>query len=127
MELYSAESDLTPRADKSNRSIQEHWLGPFSALKDYLESNAHVSLNFNTLEMSMLHAIHEVHPISPSRAPEIEVNPNVPETETQHVPDSTPRAGQPVFERTLPSRTTQSRRVTITTLLVLANVVQVWH
>ncbi|KAJ6086446.1 hypothetical protein N7467_005360 [Penicillium canescens] len=74
--------------------------------------------------MSMLHAIHEVQPVSPSRAPEIEVNPNVPETETQHVPDSTPRAGQPVFERTLPSRTTQSRRVAITTLLVLANVVQ---
>jgi hypothetical protein len=77
--------------------------------------------------MSMLHAIHEVHPISPSRTPEIEVNPNAPETETQHVPDSTPRAGQPVFERTLPSRTTQSRRVAITTLLVLANVVQVLH
>ncbi|OGE47433.1 hypothetical protein PENARI_c044G02080 [Penicillium arizonense] len=74
--------------------------------------------------MSMLHAIHEVHPISPSRTPKIEVNPNAPETETQHVPDSTPRAGQPVFERTLPSRTTQSRRVAITTLLVLANVVQ---
>ncbi|KAJ6038545.1 hypothetical protein N7499_004357 [Penicillium canescens] len=74
--------------------------------------------------MSMLHAIHEVHPISPSRAPKIEVKPNAPETETQHVPDSTPRAGQPVFERSLPSRTTQSRRVAITTLLVLANVVQ---
>ncbi|KAJ6010239.1 hypothetical protein N7522_005255 [Penicillium canescens] len=74
--------------------------------------------------MSMLHAIHEVHPISPSRAPNIEVKPNAPETETQHVPDSTPRAGQPVFERSLPSRTTQSRRVAITTLLVLANVVQ---
>jgi hypothetical protein len=36
-----------------------------------------------------------------------------------------PREGQPVFERSLPSRTTKSLRVAMTALLVLANLVQV--
>lgn len=39
--------------------------------------------------------------------------------------DLSPRQGQMVFEQTLPSRTTESRRVAITVLLVLANLVQV--
>jgi hypothetical protein len=87
----------------------------------------------------MLHAIHEVKPTSPSREPQIQVGPSPPaaprtqvtehvtEHGTSNVPESTPREGQPVFERTLPSRTTKSRQVAITTLLVLANLVQVWH
>lgn len=82
--------------------------------------------------MSLLHALrHETKPVASFTVPrELDLTPATP---VEHVPDtrvsvednSTPRDGQPVFERTLPSRTTKSRRVVITTLLVLANLVQV--
>ncbi|KAJ5431671.1 Major facilitator superfamily domain general substrate transporter [Penicillium cf. griseofulvum] len=78
--------------------------------------------------MSLLHAISHV--IKPSVSPvprELDLSP----TPAEHVLDTqvtvdnlAPRDGQPVFERTLPSRTTKSRRVVITALLILANVVQ---
>ncbi|KAJ5394815.1 uncharacterized protein N7487_009118 [Penicillium crustosum] len=81
--------------------------------------------------MSLLHALrHETKPVASSTVPrELDLTPAIP---VEHVPDtqvsveenSTPRDGQPVFERTLPSRTTKSRRVVITTLLVSANLVQ---
>ncbi|KAJ5307042.1 hypothetical protein N7508_006057 [Penicillium antarcticum] len=73
--------------------------------------------------MSMLHAIHEVRPTSPPHAPQIDLNLPA-EPEAAHVRDSLPRVDQPVFEQTVPSRTTPSRRIAITSLLVLANVVQ---
>jgi hypothetical protein len=82
--------------------------------------------------MSLVHALrHEVKPASATVLPHsfITPNPTAPEQipEVQNVADDnlTPREGQPVFEQTLPSRTTQSRRVAITGLLVLANLVQV--
>ncbi|CAI7641015.1 unnamed protein product [Penicillium viridicatum] len=81
--------------------------------------------------MSLLHALrHETKPVASSTVPrELDLTPATP---VEHVPDTrvsvednlTPRDGQPVFERTLPSRTTKSRRVVITALLVLANLVQ---
>ncbi|KAJ5531835.1 hypothetical protein N7527_005228 [Penicillium freii] len=81
--------------------------------------------------MSLLHALrHETRPVASSTVPrELDLTPATP---VEHVPDTrvsvednlTPRDGQPVFERTLPSRTTKSRRVVITALLVLANLVQ---
>jgi hypothetical protein len=40
-------------------------------------------------------------------------------------PSPAPRAGQPVFERIPSAKVTQSRRVVLTTLLILANLVQV--
>lgn len=73
----------------------------------------------------------ELSPFASSTVPrELDLTPATP---VEHVPDpqvsvednSTPRDGQPVFERTLPSRTTKSRQVVITALLVLANLVQV--
>ncbi|KAJ5193589.1 hypothetical protein N7449_009731 [Penicillium cf. viridicatum] len=81
--------------------------------------------------MSLLHALrHETKPVASSTVPrELDLTPATP---AEHVPDPqvsvednlTPRDGQPVFERTLPSRTTKSRRVVITALLVLGNLVQ---
>ncbi|KAJ5593761.1 hypothetical protein N7537_010665 [Penicillium hordei] len=81
--------------------------------------------------MSLLHALrHETKPVALSTVPrELDLTPA---TAAEHAPDpqdsvegnSTPRDGQPVFEQTLPSRTTKSRRVVITALLVLANIVQ---
>ncbi|KAJ5424954.1 hypothetical protein N7465_000024 [Penicillium sp. CMV-2018d] len=81
--------------------------------------------------MSFLHALrHETKPVASSTVPrELDLTPATP---VEHVPDTrvsvednlSPRDGQPVFERTLPSRTTKSRRVVITALLVLANLVQ---
>ena len=82
--------------------------------------------------MSFLHALHHgLRPVASSTIPpELDLTPAI---STEHVPDAqisvgdalTPRAGQPIFERALPSRTTKSRRVVITALLVLANLVQV--
>ena len=40
-------------------------------------------------------------------------------------PSPAPRAGQTVFERIPSAKVTQSRRVLVTTLLILANLVQV--
>lgn len=40
-------------------------------------------------------------------------------------PSPAPRAGQTVFERVPSAKITQSRRVLLTTLLILANIVQV--
>jgi hypothetical protein len=40
-------------------------------------------------------------------------------------PSPAPRAGQTVFEQIASAKVTQSRRVVITTLLILANLVQV--
>ncbi|CAG8902501.1 unnamed protein product [Penicillium egyptiacum] len=81
--------------------------------------------------MSLLQALHHgVKPVALSTVPpELDLTPATP---AEHVPDMqisvgdtlTPRDGQPVFERALPSRTTKSRRVVITALLVLANLVQ---
>jgi hypothetical protein len=83
--------------------------------------------------MSLFHALrHEVKPASATAVPHrlVNSNPTAPAEQVLRVQiaadDSlTPREGQPVFEQTLPSRTTQSRRVVITALLVLANLVQV--
>ena len=85
--------------------------------------------------MSLFHALrHEVKPAASATAVPhslVDSNPTPPVErvpEVQHGPvddNLTPREGQAVFEQTLPSRTTQSRRVVITTLLVLANLVQV--
>ncbi|KAJ6127717.1 hypothetical protein N7471_008934 [Penicillium samsonianum] len=81
--------------------------------------------------MSLLHALHhDIKHVASSTVPH-ELNPT-PATPAEHVPatqvsvedNSTPRDGQPVFERAVPSRTTKSRRVVITALLVLANLVQ---
>ncbi|KAK4861864.1 hypothetical protein LT330_003899 [Penicillium expansum] len=81
--------------------------------------------------MSLLHALrHETKAVISSTVPrELDLTPATP---AEHVLDtqglvtdnSTPRDGQPVFERALPSRTTKSRQVVITVLLVLANLVQ---
>ncbi|KAJ5817438.1 Major facilitator superfamily domain general substrate transporter [Penicillium robsamsonii] len=78
--------------------------------------------------MSLLHAIrNDVKPVTSSTLPrELDLSPPaeyVPDTQVS-VANLAPRVGQPVFERALPSRTTKSRRVVITTLLILANVVQ---
>ncbi|KAJ5765974.1 uncharacterized protein N7511_003590 [Penicillium nucicola] len=70
--------------------------------------------------MFMLHAIQVKS--TPSQPPQVPVIPNSATAEADA--HSMPRADQPVFEQTVPSRTTQSRRVVITILLVLANVVQ---
>jgi hypothetical protein len=82
--------------------------------------------------MSLLEALHHgIRPVASSIVPpEPELNPTTP---AEHVLDTeisvgdtlTPTDGQPVFERALPSRTTKSRRVVITALLILANLVQV--
>ncbi|KAJ5801811.1 uncharacterized protein N7518_003879 [Penicillium psychrosexuale] len=81
--------------------------------------------------MSLLHALHyDIKPVASSTVPR-ELDPTT-ATPAEHVPDTqvsaednlTPRDGQLVFERALPSRTTRSRRVVITALLVLANLVQ---
>ncbi|KAJ5462166.1 hypothetical protein N7530_010371 [Penicillium desertorum] len=81
--------------------------------------------------MSLLHALH--HDIRPVASSIVPPEPDLtPATPAEPVPDLhisvgdtlTPRDGQPVFERALPSRTTKSRRVVITALLVLANLVQ---
>ncbi|KAJ5371570.1 Major facilitator superfamily domain general substrate transporter [Penicillium concentricum] len=78
--------------------------------------------------MSLLHAIrHDIKPVASSSVPrELDLT-----SPAEHVLDTqvsvdnlAPRVGQPVFERALLSRTTKSRRVVITTLLILANVVQ---
>lgn len=83
--------------------------------------------------MSLLHALHyDIKPVASSTVAQ-ELDPT-PATPAEHVPDTqvsvednlTPRDGQLVFERALPSRTTKSRRVVITALLVLANLVQVY-
>ncbi|KAF3020728.1 hypothetical protein E8E15_002442 [Penicillium rubens] len=81
--------------------------------------------------MSLLEALHRgIRPVASSIVPpEPELNPTTP---AEHVLDTeisvgdtlTPTDGQPVFERALPSRTTKSRRVVITALLILANLVQ---
>ncbi|KAJ5261494.1 hypothetical protein N7505_008361 [Penicillium chrysogenum] len=81
--------------------------------------------------MSLLEALHHgIRPVASSIVPpEPELNPTTP---AEHVLDTeisvgdtlTPTDGQPVFERALPSRTTKSRRVVITALLILANLVQ---
>ncbi|KAJ6186782.1 hypothetical protein N7519_008083 [Penicillium mononematosum] len=81
--------------------------------------------------MSLLHALHrDIRLVASSTVPpELDL---IPANPAEHVPDTeisagdtlTPRDGQPVFERALPSRTTKSRRVAITALLVLANLVQ---
>ena len=82
--------------------------------------------------MSLLHSLHyDIKPVALSSVPR-ELDPTT-ATPAEHVPGAqvsaednlTPRDGQPVFERELPSRTTRSRRVVITALLVLANLVQV--
>ncbi|KAJ5521133.1 Major facilitator superfamily domain general substrate transporter [Penicillium fimorum] len=78
--------------------------------------------------MSLLHTIrHDIKPVASSTLPrELDLNPpaeHVLDTQVS-VANLAPRVGQPVFERALPSRTTKSRRVVITTLLILANVVQ---
>jgi hypothetical protein len=87
--------------------------------------------------MSLLHALrHEVKPAASAAATAIphsviDSNPTTPAEQVPDVQDGpaddnlTPREGQAVFEQTFPSRTTQSRRVVITTLLILANLVQV--
>jgi hypothetical protein len=79
--------------------------------------------------MPLLHAIgHGIKPVLSSVPHELNLTPTPAEhvLDTQVIVDNlAPRDGQPVFERTLPSRTTKSRRVVITALLILANVVQV--
>jgi hypothetical protein len=82
--------------------------------------------------MSLLHALHhDIRPVASSIvSPEPDLTPATPAEPVLDLHISvgdtlTPRDGQPVFERALPSRTTKSRRVVITALLVLANLVQV--
>lgn len=83
--------------------------------------------------MSLIHALrHEVKPIASSsnlpRRPDS--HPAAPVEQARGTQpfveiNQTPREGQTVFEQSLPSRTTKSRRAVITVLLVLANLVQV--
>ncbi|OQE13563.1 hypothetical protein PENFLA_c046G08439 [Penicillium flavigenum] len=82
--------------------------------------------------MSLLHGLHhDIRPVASSSTvpPELDL---IPATPTEHVADTeisvgetlTIRDGLPFFERALPSRTTKSRRVVITALPILANLVQ---
>lgn len=82
--------------------------------------------------MSLINALrHEVKPtstVSSRPLPESSSAPAQVESPVQHLAaddDLGPREGQTVFEQTLGSRTTESRRLAITVLLVLANLVQV--
>lgn len=81
--------------------------------------------------MSLFNALrHEVKPTSTvAPLPPVESSSTATVgSSVQHEPaeeNLNPREGQVVFEQTLPSRTTESRRVAITALLVLANLVQV--
>ncbi|CAG8162332.1 unnamed protein product [Penicillium salamii] len=80
--------------------------------------------------MSLFNALrHEVKPTSTvAPLPPVESSSTATVgSSVQHEPaeeNLNPREGQVVFEQTLPSRTTESRRVAITALLVLANLVQ---
>ncbi|KAF7587679.1 hypothetical protein BBP40_006864 [Aspergillus hancockii] len=81
--------------------------------------------------MSLLQTLHyEVQPGNRSSTPIIPSSANDPQLETsdsQQVSvnaDSPPRTGQPVFERVPSHGTTQTRRLAVTTLLILANLVQ---
>lgn len=85
--------------------------------------------------MSLIQALHcEIQPGKRVSVPALPSPPNLysedlgQQTESRRISlngDPPPETGQPIFERVPSHGTTQARRLTVTVLLILANLVQV--